>query len=163
MGADQPVRHPVFARFFDRFAAKDEEHGQAELRDELLRGLTGRVIEVGAGNGLNFPHYPAEVEELVAVEPEAYLRERAVAAARTASVPITVLDGVAGRLPAGEGSFDAAVVSGFLCSVRIKARRWPTCVESFVPEVSCASMSTCERGALCAAASRMRSISCGRA
>ena len=117
MGADQPVRHPLFARFFDRFAAKDEEHGQAELRDELLRGLSGRVIEVGAGNGLNFPHYPAEVEELVAVEPEACLRERAVAAAQTAPVPITVLDGVAGRLPAGDGSFDAAVVSGVLCSV----------------------------------------------
>ena len=75
------------------------------------------MIEVGAGNGLNFPHYPADVEELVAVEPEGYLRERAIAAARTAPVPIRVLDGVAGRLPAADGSFDAAVVSGVLCSV----------------------------------------------
>jgi ubiquinone/menaquinone biosynthesis C-methylase UbiE len=117
MAADQPVRHPIFARMFDRFAAKDEERGQAELRRELLRGLAGRVIELGAGNGLNFPHYPADVDELVAVEPEAYLRERAAEAARNAPVPIEVVDGVAGRLPAEDASFDAAVVSGVLCSV----------------------------------------------
>jgi len=102
---------------FDRFAAKDEERGQAELRRDLLRGLAGRVIELGAGNGLNFPHFPADVDELVAVEPEAYLRERAAEAARTAPVPIEVVDGVAGRLPAEDASFDAAVVSGVLCSV----------------------------------------------
>ena len=117
MGSEQPVRHPLFARFFDRFAAKDEERGQAEVRRELLAGLSGRVIEVGAGNGLNFPHYPREVEELVAVEPEAYLRERAVQAARATPVPVRVLDGVAGALPAQDASFDAAVVSGVLCSV----------------------------------------------
>jgi ubiquinone/menaquinone biosynthesis C-methylase UbiE len=117
MATDQPVRHPIFARMFDRFAAKDEERGQAELRRDLLRGLAGRVIELGAGNGLNFPHFPADVDELVAVEPEAYLRERAAEAARTAPVPIEVVDGVAGRLPAEDASFDAAVVSGVLCSV----------------------------------------------
>jgi ubiquinone/menaquinone biosynthesis C-methylase UbiE len=117
VGADQSVRHPIFARFFDRFAAKDEERGQAELRRELLRGLSGRVIELGAGNGLNFPHYPTDVEELVAVEPETYLRERAAEAAETAPVPVRVVGGVAGRLPAEDASFDAAVVSGVLCSV----------------------------------------------
>jgi SAM-dependent methyltransferase len=117
VGADQQVRHPIFARFFERFAAKDEERGQAELRDELLRGLRGRVVEVGAGNGLNFSHYPREVDELVAVEPEEYLRERAAETARDVPIPITVIDGVAGDLPLDDGSFDAAVVSGVLCSV----------------------------------------------
>ena len=116
-GDDQTVRNPLFARFFDRFAAKDEERGQAELRRELLDGLAGRVVELGAGNGLNFPHYPATVGEVVAVEPEAYLRERAAKAAQTAPVPIRVADGLAGRLPFEDGSFDAAVVSGVLCSV----------------------------------------------
>lgn len=117
MAADESVHHPLFARFFDRFAAKDEERGQAEYRRELLSGLSGRVIEVGAGNGLNFPHYPLSVEELVAVEPEGYLRERAAEAARAVPVAIRVIDGVAGRLPAEDASFDAAVVSGLLCSV----------------------------------------------
>lgn len=115
--AGKPVRHPLFARFFARFAANDEPRGQAELRRELLAGLAGRVLELGAGNGLNFPHYPATVATVVAVEPESYLRERAVLAARTAPVGIRVVAGVAGQLPAGDGCFDAAVVSGVLCSV----------------------------------------------
>ncbi len=114
---ERSIRNPLFARFFDRFAAKDEERGQAELRRELLDGLSGRVVEVGAGNGLNFPHYPATVDEVVAVEPEPYLRERAAGAARAAPVPIRVSDGLAGRLPFDDASFDAAVVSGVLCSV----------------------------------------------
>jgi ubiquinone/menaquinone biosynthesis C-methylase UbiE len=117
MAAEGSVDHPLFARFFDRFAGKDEERGQAELRRELLAGLSGRVIEVGAGNGLNFPHYPASVEEVVAVEPGAYLRERAAEAAPAALVPIRVIDGLAGRLPVEDACFDAAVVSGVLCSV----------------------------------------------
>lgn len=115
--ASTTVHHPLFARFFDRFAAKDEERGQAEIRRELLAGLSGRVIEVGAGNGLNFPHYPPEVDEVVAVEPEAYLRRRAAEAARSVQSPIHVIGGVADSIPMPNASFDSAVVSGVLCSV----------------------------------------------
>jgi ubiquinone/menaquinone biosynthesis C-methylase UbiE len=75
------------------------------------------VLEVGPGNGLNFPHYPRSVREVVAVEPEPYLRSRAVEAAADAPVPIRVADGTADELPAADGSFDAVVVSGLLCSV----------------------------------------------
>jgi len=117
--AAQPetVRHPLFARVFDRISRKAEEAGQAEHRREMLAGLSGRVIEVGAGNGLNFKHYPDTVEEVIAVEPEAYLRQRAHESAKTASVPISVVEGVADRLPADDGSVDAAVASLVLCSV----------------------------------------------
>jgi len=111
------VKNPLFARYFNRFAARREERGNRELRQELLSGLSGRVIEVGAGNGLNFPHYPGAVREVVAVEPEPYLRDRAAEAAAAASVPIRVTDGTAGDLPAADGEFDAVVVSGLLCSV----------------------------------------------
>lgn len=107
----------MFARFFDRFGGKDEERGQADLRRELLAGLSGEVLEVGAGNGLNFPHYPAGVTGVAAVEPEEYLRARATEAAEAAPVPIRVVDGLADRLPAEDGSYDAVVVSGVLCSV----------------------------------------------
>jgi hypothetical protein len=51
MGAGKSTRHPLFARFFDRTAAREKQRGQAELRRELLAGLAGLVIEVGAGNG----------------------------------------------------------------------------------------------------------------
>jgi SAM-dependent methyltransferase len=98
-------------------AARDEQRGQAELRRELLDGLSGRVLEVGAGSGVNFPHYPATVDELVAVEPEPYLRGRATEAGAAAPVEVRVIGGLAGELPFEEASFDAAVVTGVLCSV----------------------------------------------
>ena len=113
----ESVSHPLFARFFARVATRSEQRGQVALRQELLAGLSGRVIEVGAGNGPNFSHYPAEVEELVAIEPEPYLRARAVEAAQQASITIDVREGNANRIPADDCMFDAAVVSGVLCSV----------------------------------------------
>jgi ubiquinone/menaquinone biosynthesis C-methylase UbiE len=116
-GVASEVRHPLFARFYAKVSPSAERKGAAAHREELLAGLQGRVIEVGAGNGLNFRHYPATVDEVVAVEPEDYLRARAQEAAPSASVPVTVIAGVADRLPAQDGTFDAAVASLVLCSV----------------------------------------------
>jgi SAM-dependent methyltransferase len=111
------ARHPIFARLYAKTSPGVERKGGAEHRAETLAGLSGRVIEVGAGNGLNFAHYPAAVTEVVAVEPEPYLRERAEAAARAAPVAVTVVDGTADALPAADGAFDAAVASLVLCTV----------------------------------------------
>jgi ubiquinone/menaquinone biosynthesis C-methylase UbiE len=94
-----------------------ERLGYGQRRDQLLAGLTGQVIEVGAGNGMNFAHYPAEVTHVLAVEPEPRLRALAAEAAGSAEVAIEVVEGTAGRLPAGDGTFDAAVASLVLCSV----------------------------------------------
>jgi ubiquinone/menaquinone biosynthesis C-methylase UbiE len=98
--------------------APTTERGEAaERRAGLLADLRGRVLEVGAGTGSNFRHYPAGVTEVVAVEPEPRLRLRAEEAARTAPVPVTVVDGVADRLPADDGTVDAVVATLVLCSV----------------------------------------------
>ncbi|MDL4777180.1 MULTISPECIES: class I SAM-dependent methyltransferase [Thermomonosporaceae] len=112
------MANTLFARFFDLAAGRAEKRGQAALRRELLAGLTGRVVEVGAGNGLNFRHYPPQVREVVAVEPQPFLRGRAgTAAAREAGDVIRVTDGTAEHVPAADASADAVVVSGVLCSV----------------------------------------------
>jgi SAM-dependent methyltransferase len=113
----ETVHHPVFARVYLRLAAKRRSTDEVEHRRKLLSGLAGRVIEVGAGSGLNFPFYPPAVEQVLAVEPEPVLKAAAVDAAREAPVPVQVVAGVAGRLPAEDGSFDAAVASLVLCSV----------------------------------------------
>ncbi|WP_433570761.1 class I SAM-dependent methyltransferase [Streptomyces sp. CA-251247] len=111
------VHHPLFARFYARFSVAADK-SIAQHRRELLIGLSGRVIEVGAGNGLNFPHYPSAVSEVVALEPERSLRALAVEAARRADVPVDVVPGAAEALPVKSEAFDAAVVSLVLCSVR---------------------------------------------
>ena len=107
----------VFARIQARASAIEERRGGAERRRQLLRGLSGRVLEVGAGSGVSFAYYPSAVTELIAIEPEPALRELARAATSSASVPVQVLDGVAERLPLPDASVDAAVFAGVLCSV----------------------------------------------
>jgi ubiquinone/menaquinone biosynthesis C-methylase UbiE len=63
------VDNPFFARVWT-FLAEHELESVRKLRKENLAGLSGRVLEVGAGTGTNFVLYPTSVEEVVAVEPE---------------------------------------------------------------------------------------------
>jgi ubiquinone/menaquinone biosynthesis C-methylase UbiE len=109
--------HPVFARIYTKVAEIGERRGGAEHRQRLLAGLSGRVIEVGAGSGANFAHYPTTVSEVIAVEPEPYLRERARRAAAQAAVSASVVDGGADHLPGEAESFDAGVAALVLCTV----------------------------------------------
>ncbi|MGW7047853.1 class I SAM-dependent methyltransferase [Streptomyces avermitilis] len=117
------VHHPLFARSYARISVTAETRlGMGGVRDRLLAGLSGRVIEIGAGNGLNFAHYPGAVSEVVAIEPERLLRQLAVEAALRCDVPVDVVPGAAEALPVKSEAFDAAVVSLVLCSVRDVAR-----------------------------------------
>ncbi|MFD3499796.1 class I SAM-dependent methyltransferase [Streptomyces sp. NPDC058678] len=114
-----PVHHPLFARCYARVSVSAETRmGMAGVRERLLAGLSGRVIEIGAGNGLNFAHYPGTVSEVVAMEPERVLRKLAVESALRSEVPVDVVPGAAEALPVKSEAFDAAVVSLVLCSVR---------------------------------------------
>ena len=111
-----------FARYLERREQRKPDLGARELHRRLRARLRGRVIEPGAGDGRTFEHYPPEVVHVLAVEPDPTARAAAVERARDASVPIEIVDGVAESLPAEDASFDAAVVSGVLCSVPDPAR-----------------------------------------
>ena len=109
--------HPIFARMYTWLAPREDDAGQDENRRELLAGARGRAVELGAGNGLNFRHYPEAVDEVVAVEPEPYLRARAEEAGADAAVPVRVVEGADDPLPFDDDSFDVAVACLVLCSV----------------------------------------------
>jgi ubiquinone/menaquinone biosynthesis C-methylase UbiE len=115
--AEERVHHPIAARLIERTMQSGEKRGQGEHRRRLLADLTGRVIELGAGSGTNFQYYPLTVTEVIAVEPEAYLRQVAQEAANAAPVHVSVIDGVSGNLPLEDASCDAGVASLVLCSV----------------------------------------------
>ncbi|WP_344906157.1 class I SAM-dependent methyltransferase [Actinomadura meridiana] len=116
------LSHPIFARLYPRLDAGCAKAGGDAHRAELLAGASGRVLEVGAGYGANFAHYPPEVTGVVAVEPEPRLRARAGFSAAAASVPVTVRPGLAEHLDEDDASFDVAVASLVLCSVRDPVR-----------------------------------------
>ncbi|MGZ0145842.1 class I SAM-dependent methyltransferase [Kribbella sp. WER1] len=111
------MKRPFFARMYARVRPTLDEAGAAEHRRRLLAGAAGRVIEVGAGDGGNFAHYPPEVVHVLAVEPEPFLREHATRQAAAAPVPVEVVEGTADHLPAADASADVVVVSLVLCSV----------------------------------------------
>ncbi len=111
------VHHPVFARIYPRMSRSMERSGLGEHRQALLAGLSGDVVEIGAGDGGVFPHYPPAVRNVLAVEPEPRLRALAMTAAEHGSVPVTVVEGVGERLPAADESRDAVVAAMVLCSV----------------------------------------------
>jgi ubiquinone/menaquinone biosynthesis C-methylase UbiE len=106
-----------FARYLERRETRDPDAVALELRRRLLAGLRGRVLEVGCGDGRNFQHYPPAVSRVLALEPDPNARAVAAERADEARVPIEVVEGLASPLPAGDASFDAAVLVWVLCSV----------------------------------------------
>ena len=111
------VDNPFFARLWTVMSAHETD-AIRRLRRENLAGLSGRVLEVGAGTGTNFEFYPDTVTEVLAVEPERRLAEHARHAAAAARVPVTVrADTVEQFMAAGHEPFDAVVCSLVLCSI----------------------------------------------
>ena len=110
------VDNPFFARVWT-VMARHEPESLKRLRRENLAGLSGRVLEVGAGTGTNFELYPDTVTEVVAVEPERRLAVLARQAAAAAPVPVTVSTDTVEAYSATGTPFDAAVCSLVLCSV----------------------------------------------
>jgi ubiquinone/menaquinone biosynthesis C-methylase UbiE len=112
--------HPVFARAWDtiiRLAGQREQRN----RDLLVEGVRGRVLEIGAGTGLNLGRY-SPAAEVVAVEPEPTMARKASARAREAAAPVRVVRGVAEALPFADGTFDTVVACCVLCSVSDQER-----------------------------------------
>jgi ubiquinone/menaquinone biosynthesis C-methylase UbiE len=106
-----------FARYLERRERERPDPVARELRRRLLAGLSGRVIEVGCGDGRSFEHYPRSVIRLIGVEPDPTARTVAAERARAAAVPVDVVEGTAEALPVADGSIDAVVSMGVLCTV----------------------------------------------
>ncbi|MEU5029470.1 class I SAM-dependent methyltransferase [Streptomyces milbemycinicus] len=111
------VSHPLFARIYPKINAVAEAHGAIEHRQELLAEATGLVVEIGAGTGANFCHYPPRADRVIAVEPEPRLRAQAERAAADARVHVEVRAGRAEALPVPDSSADAVVASLVLCTI----------------------------------------------
>jgi ubiquinone/menaquinone biosynthesis C-methylase UbiE len=110
------------AALYDRMTAANERAGLADRRAELLAGARGATLELGAGTGLNLPHYPDAVTELVLTEPDRHMARRLRARVAKAGRQAEIVDAPAERLPFEDARFDTAVVTLVLCTVRDPAR-----------------------------------------
>jgi SAM-dependent methyltransferase len=107
-------REQVVPRLVDRMCgAAGFEHWRAQAVD----GLSGRVVEVGFGSGHNVPHYPPEVEVVLAVEPAQLARRLADRRISAAAVRVEHV-GLDGQdIPLEDASCDAALFTFTLCTV----------------------------------------------
>jgi len=107
-------REQLVPRLVDRMCGAE---GFDRWRARAVEGLSGRVVEVGFGSGLNVPHYPHEVEVVLAVEPATVARR--LAEQRLRATPVRVehvgLDGQ--EIPLDDASCDAALLTFTLCTV----------------------------------------------
>lgn len=101
---------------YEPFLALGERRGMRDRRRELLAAARGRVLEIGAGTGLNLPHYPAGVD-LVVTEPIAGMRDRLQRRASEEGIDASVVAAGADELPFPDDSFDTVVSTMVLCTV----------------------------------------------
>ncbi len=106
---------------YDLVSRSSERKGVAEIRRRLAGPLEGEVVEVGAGTGLNLPHYE-RASHVVAVEPDASMAARLHKRLAEARVPVEVVTADGESLPFEDGRFDAAVATFVFCSVHDPAR-----------------------------------------
>src|SRR2546423_15180805 len=103
------VRSRIFAATYDRFSAGTEKSGLADMRQRVLGGARGRVLEVGGGTGANLPHYGSGVESLTITEPESPMLTRLRRRLSDEGTRAEILQAPAEHLPFEDGSFDTVV------------------------------------------------------
>ncbi len=113
------IFHPGFAAFYEWFARLGQQRRLIDPLREVSAGQAyGIVLEVGAGNGLNFSWYdPQRVKRVEAVEPDSAMLAYAHERVSQAAVPITLTQASVEALPWADATFDSAVATLVFCSV----------------------------------------------
>ncbi len=109
--------HKWFASIYDSMTARAERTFMRDVRDEIAGGARGRVLEIGAGTGANFPYYNDQTEELIATEPDPHMLKRAKSRAEDVGRTIELRQAPAEELPFDDDSFDTVVSTLVMCTV----------------------------------------------
>lgn len=113
--------HPLFATSYDFLTGPTERKILGPIRSTLIGQATGRLLDVGAGTGANFPYYRRAVE-IVATEPDPFMLARARKRAADLNLDIEFRDSPAEALPFADSTFDTVVATLVLCTVREQER-----------------------------------------
>jgi ubiquinone/menaquinone biosynthesis C-methylase UbiE len=107
----------IMALLYDPFVWLGEVAGMRRRRRTLVAQAHGRVVEIGAGTGLNVAHYPDAVDELILTEPEPGMRRELARRLERHARTARILDAPAECLPLGDASVDTVVSTLVLCTV----------------------------------------------
>lgn len=116
------LRGSLFAAMYDRMSRSSEEAGVGEMRQRLLGDVSGDILELGAGTGMNLSHYDEGLASLVLTEPEPAMLRRLQPKALEEAPNAEVVQASAEDLPFEDASFDAVVSTLVLCGVEDQAR-----------------------------------------
>lgn len=116
------LRSSLFAAMYDRMSRSSEEAGVGEMRQRLLGDVSGDILELGAGTGMNLSHYDEGLASLVLTEPEPAMLRRLQPKALEQAPNAKVVQASAEDLPFEDASFDAVVSTLVLCGVEDQAR-----------------------------------------
>lgn len=105
-----------FSALYDRCFKAAEEAGLRDLRRDLLAGARGRVLELGAGTGLNLDLYPEAVADLTLTEPDPHMIKQLRKRVEETGHPAQVVQAPAEKLPFEDDSFDTVTDTLVLCT-----------------------------------------------
>jgi SAM-dependent methyltransferase len=109
---------PVFALVYDTAFVLAERRGFSRVRRDLASRARGRVLELGAGTGLNLRHYPETVSEVLLTEPDAYMAAKLRKRAAASPLDKSVFESPAEKIPFDDASVDTVVATLVLCTVK---------------------------------------------
>ena len=106
----------TFAKWYDFFMSPLEQRKFKRIRSELLKGASGKVLEIGSGTGINFPLY-YNVDTVTAIEPSLPMIERSFTKQKSTVVPIEIVNASAENLPFEDHTFDTVVATLVFCTI----------------------------------------------
>lgn len=106
-----------FSALYDRCFKAAEEAGLRDMRRDVTAGARGRVLEVGAGTGLNLELYPLDVSDLTLVEPDPHMVKQLRKRVSDLGSAADVVQAPGENLPFEDDSFDTVLVTLVLCTV----------------------------------------------
>ncbi|MEX2549108.1 MAG: class I SAM-dependent methyltransferase [Nitriliruptoraceae bacterium] len=107
----------AFATLYDPVMHPLEEGRLGRQRAALLAGVSGHVLDLGAGTGASLPHMPRDVERVTAIEPEPAMAARLRARAAAAPMAVEVIEAPGEALPLADHAVDAVLATLVLCTV----------------------------------------------
>jgi len=111
------VLERLLAASYDHLLARTERQFLGRWRRELLATARGDLLEIGAGTGLNLPHYDLSTTRPVLSEPDPYMRQQLQRKISRAGAPVRVTAWQAEAIAMPDESFDTIVSTLVLCSV----------------------------------------------